>query len=772
MRAALCIGVLAISGAASDPPALNITRISIAESQILIEFNRPVVPLGRMERAAEELPITIEPRVACNWRWINTQALACNLDARDYLKPAHEYHITVEPGIQAIDGATTSGTVTRSRVTRLPEVSWVWLRTWIHPGVPVFYAQFNQPVSRDSVEASLYLEVAGLDDPVAVTAEPDPDDERPPLYLAPMEWEESETPWLAGEGNMALPAAGREARNIWIVKPSRELPPGRRAVLHTRAGLMSALGPVTGRERREISRTVTFGEFRFLGVSCRNNEGDGIRFLPDGSIVRLYWYATARGSRGEGRVVVTKEEALCNPLAGVSLTFSAPVLPSQIARGVGFAPGLAGSREDYDPWAQVRDYSRLGWGGGSNKFEVNLPERLQAFQEYRVSSLSPAGDDVTLPTGIRDEFGRPLAEAFDVTFMTDHRKPDYKLVHSDAVLESGVDSELPLYVTNLEEVRLNYRLLNPNGAKIGLSRVVKPPTVEDVSFGLPLGLREMIEGDSGAVLGRIRTVPPTRPDSDRWDYFAQVTPYQVHVKAGHYNTLVWVTSLRTGRVVRGAEVEIRGGSFAGMFRGRHRTSPLAGPERTNRRGVALLPGTAALDPELETFRWCGRHRPACERLFVFVYGREGMAMLPLNPSFLARSSEASRWQVRTRQQRRHGHFRAWGTTAQGIYRAGDTIQYKFYVRDQDVRTLVASESDTYTLQIQDPAGNAIHEVKDIRLNRFGAAHGEYSVPDTALMGWYQFVLSADFTDIDWRPMRVLVTDFTPAPVPGEQRVEW
>ena len=763
MRTALFIGVLVIAGAASDPRALNITRISIAESQILIEFDRPVVPLGRMERAAEELPITIEPQVQCKWRWISTQALACNLDARDYLKPAHEYVITVEPGIEAMDGATTSETVTRSRVTQLPEVSWAWLRTWIHPGVPVFYTQFNQPVARASVEASLYLEIAGLDDPVAVTAEPDPDDERPPLYLAPVEREEGETHSLAGEGNMAPPAAGREARNVWIVKPSRELPPGRRAVLHVRAGLMSALGPVTGRERREISRTVTFGEFRFLGVSCRNNEGNGIRFLPDGSIVRLYRYATARGSRGEGRVVVTKEEALCNPLAGVSLTFSAPVLPSQIARGVRFAPGLAGKRKDYDPWEQVRDYSRLGWRSGSDRFEVNLPERLQAFQEYRVTSLPPAGGEASLPTGIRDEFGRPLAEAFDVTIMTDHRKPDYKLVHGDAVLETGLDSELPLYVTNLEEVQLNYRLLNQDGARIGLSRVVKPPQVEDVSFSLPLGLRQMVQGDSGVVMGRIRTVPPTRPDRRRWDYFAQVTPYQVHVKAGHYNTLVWVTSLSTGKAVRGAEVEIRGGSFAGMFRGRHRTSPLAGPQRTNRRGVVMLSGTAALDPELETFQWCGRHRPACERLFVFVYGREGMAMLPLDPSFLARSSEASRWQVRTRQQRRHGHFRAWGTTAQGIYRAGDTIQYKFYVRDQDVRTLVASESDTYTLQIQDPAGNAVHEVKDIRLNRFGAAHGEYPVPETALMGWYQFVLSADFTDIDWRPMRVLVTDFTPAP---------
>ena len=73
---------------------LKSRAISIGESQILIEFNRPVVPLGRMERKAEELPITVEPQANCNWRWLSTQALACNLDQKDYLKPAHEYVVT------------------------------------------------------------------------------------------------------------------------------------------------------------------------------------------------------------------------------------------------------------------------------------------------------------------------------------------------------------------------------------------------------------------------------------------------------------------------------------------------------------------------------------------------------------------------------------------------------------------------------------------------------------------------------------------------------
>ena len=747
-RVALCIVAAFIAGAAYDTPALKITQISIADSQILIEFNRPVVPLGRMERKAEELPITITPEVDCHWRWVGTQALACNLDANDYLKPAREYVVTVEPGIRTMDGATIAEAVTRSRVTQLPQVSWAWVRTWMHPGVPVFHTRFNQPVTRESVESSVYLMVAGLDRPVAMVAEPDPNDRRAPVYP------ESVDPATATEG--------QQARDVWWVKPATELPPGRTAVMNAGAGLASALGPMPGEERSNLSLAVTFDEFRFEGVSCRNNARERIRYLPDGSTVRVDRVPGRGGRAREQLVPVARERAMCNPLERVSLTFSSPVLPSQIARGAAFAPSLAGRREDYDPWAQVRDYSSL-YGDGSQKTNVYLPERLQAFQEYRVTSLPPRAGGTDLPTRIKDEFGRPLAGDFDVTFMTDHRRPDYKLLHSDAVLESGVDSEVPLYVTNLEEVRLPYRLLNRDGGRTGLAQLIDPPAVEDVAFALPAGVREMIQADSGVVLGRIRATPRVRPDSPAWDYFWQVTPYQVHVKAGHYNTLVWVTGLSNGKAVRGADVSIVQGTYSRVVGSHASPRRVAGPVRTSRRGVATLPGLESLDPELETFGWCRRHDPDCERLFVLVEGRGGMGLLPLDRSFLARASEASRWQVRTRQQRRYGHVRAWGTTAQGIYRAGDTMQYKLYVRDQDVRTLVAPKSATYTLRIQDPSGNTVHEVREIRLNRFGAAHGEYTVPETAVMGWYGFVLSADFTDFEWRPMRVLVTDFTPAP---------
>ncbi len=832
---AFCLVAALIAGAASEPPALAVTRISIAESQILIQFNRAVAPLGRMERAAEELPITIEPQVNCHWRWISAAALACNLSQGDWLKPAHEYAVTVAPGIRAMDGATTSQTVTRSRVMDLPEVARVLVQTWTSPGTPVFRVLFNQPVTRESVAASLRLGVEGWPGPVAVKVEPYEHDERGPVAVAA-----TMNPQASGGGaNSQQPPGKRkkassgpsaedlaeaapqlqEARWIWMATPVRELPLDRRTWLHARPGLVSALGPLPGAGQENLHSAKTFDEFRFVGVKCGNNNDEPILFRPDGRVVSL---AAARFS-GAARVFITPggpvvrnlappqagrmapyqvtgQRAMCNPLAPVYLRFTTPVFSSQIARGVAFTPDLAGGREDYDPWAQLRDYSSLFMRNAEQAFDLRLPERLKAFQEYRIASRAQTPLDGAGQTGIRDQFGRLLDSEIDLSFRTSHRLPEYRLPHRDAVLEAGTDSEQPLYATNLSKAQLNYALLNKDGAQTRLSRAIAIPPVEDVSFAVPLGVRAMLQGGSGALLGNVRGEPLFAIDSRKFNpfgrplpagdwrplaetlglepdqaieawrnqnslYFTQVTPYQVHAKAGHYNTLVWVTRLRTGQPVRGAEVRILRSNLLRLFDPEEKRESLAEPARTNRRGVAMLPGLEALDPGLETFDYCLRERyhPDCERLFVLVKGREGMALLPFMDSFLARIYRASSGNVWGAQRKRYGHMRAWGTTAQGIYRAGDTIHYKFYVRNEDVRRLRPSEAAHYTLRIEDPAGKTVHELGDIKLNEFGAAHGSYAVPQTAVAGWYRFILEASFTDLEWRPMRVLVSDFTPAP---------
>ena len=85
--------------------ALKITRITPSGvdvppgRQIVFEFDRPVVPLGRMERSDSEIPVSIEPALSCQWRWLNSSNLACQLDEQHAMAPSTRYNITVRPEI-------------------------------------------------------------------------------------------------------------------------------------------------------------------------------------------------------------------------------------------------------------------------------------------------------------------------------------------------------------------------------------------------------------------------------------------------------------------------------------------------------------------------------------------------------------------------------------------------------------------------------------------------------------------------------------------------
>ena len=631
-----------------------------------------------------------------------------------------------------MDGATTADTVVVEFTTARPTVSYTYFTTWRHPGVPVMLVAFNQWVTKASVESSARFAILGGDRETRVRAVADSDDLALPLDTEP------------GPGG----DAPDEARREWYVAPVDELPLDSDVALHFEAGLASTHGPERGAARRNVVRFQTFPEFQFLGVRCTDNQHEEVLIAPGAT---------------------NTPPARCDPLGPISLSFSAPVLASEIKREIVIDPDLAGGRDDYDPWARRRDRTRIGQARRDDEtYNIPLPERLQAFQRYEVHSRRSILERLAAwwsdgpETNIRDEFGRPLAKAVDLTFWTDHRRADFKLTHRDAVLESAIDSEVPLYVTNLDAVHIDYRRLGETKTLDGLPRSLRPADVDDVSFAIPLGVREMTGGETGAVYGRLSSTSPSvvkSPPQHR--FFAQVTPYQVHAKFGHFNTLVWVKDLASGEPVANAGVAIYRDELSDLGE----PPADAASARTDAQGTALLPGAKTLDPERETFGWRCRKQDQddCERLFVRVDGERGMALLPLAADYRVDVGRASKYRIRPAPKPEHGHIRAWGATAQGVYRAGDVVDYKIYVRDQNNEQFVPAKTDGYTLELVDPTGKTVHQVENIVLNEFGALHGEYAVPETGVMGWHRFVLKAEYAGKrTWRPMRVLITDFTPS----------
>lgn len=746
-----------------------------AERQIVITFNRPVVPLGRMERTKEEIPVTLSPAVDCEWRWLNTTSLACQLTEKAALDKATKYDLTINPGIKAEDGATLAEAYKQTFITQRADIDYTSFKTWRSPSMPVVRVVLTQPVTKSTIARALTM--FDGERLVKVSAAADPDDSQAPSYVPfGKGWLYMGKQPVRKSDDQLTAKDGEEARRVWLIQPVTELPLNTTIALKLSAGLVSALGPEPSVAARDVVSFDTYPELAWLGVRCRDNSNTEILIAP--------------GEKYGDRK--------CDPMSAISLSFSAPVQRSQVKAQVDFLPILGTKDNQDDVWGDMSyEYSHLGTAHTIGRtYEVSLPYGLKAAQEYTatvkgqqlgmfarawhwVKSLF-----VTMPeTDLEDEFARKLAKPVSVTFATDHRKPNFELDHHEAVLEKGTDSEVPLYVNNLDKVTFDYRSVTSKAAAADKKTEQTPPKVQDIQFAVPFGVRAALGGKSGAVYGHMDTEPNVDKGSDtQYRLFAIVTPWQLHVKIGHFSTLVWVTDMATGAPVKQAKVTLYKDAIATLSA----PNETLATATTDNDGIAKLPGTEKLDPQLDLDNgW----DDGSSKIFARVDKGDDMALMPLNNDFSIDTWRASNENIYPTNKRKYGHIHSWGTTAQGIYRAGDTIQYKFYVRDQNDRTLVPAPKAGYKLEIVDPMDNVVDTVDDLSLNDFGAYAGEFKVAKDAPVGWYNFRLTGKFVKSDdnaddnnndndgndgndgennnkvatWYPLKVLVSDFTPVP---------
>ncbi len=518
-----------------------------------------------------------------------------------------------------------------------------------------------------------------------------------------------------------------EPERHWRVRPARELPPGSTAHLTAEKGLTSMEGPLPVQENNRVVSISTFPAHAFLGIRCYDNQDEEITIRP----------SDALPSRP------------CNPMNSVEVLFAAPIVKEVLRDHLKLEPDLAGGREDYDPWDAVYSYSRLEWPRSEGEvYSTRLPELLRARSTYRIQAEGGA---------LLDEFGRPLPQDIDFVFTTSDRPPRAGLTHPISTLEKNIDTRVPIVVTNLEGLDFQVEGLTADGL-FTANEAIELPDAPNVAFRHPLPSREWLKGRSGALFANVLTRPPTVSYENR--LFTQVTPFAVHTKLGHQNTAVWVTDMATGLPVEGASVFIYRTEPESALRER---APLSSAV-TDAAGVALLAGQAELNPLLETQRWNSlTHSGDGESFFVSVEKEGELALAPLSSDFWVYIEGANNTWIPSYTRTRYGHVRAWGTTAQGVYRLGDTIQYKLYVRDQDNERFVKAPKGSYHLQVLDPMEKVVHEETDVELNDFGALDGELRVAESGAVGWYRFQLQSSFYNETWEPLRVLVADFTPAP---------
>jgi len=713
-------------------------QVAAAGRQIVVTFDRPVKTIGDLSVAPGQSPVSVSPGVACQWHWLDPRSLACELNDKNALVSATRYTVTVAPGIKSQDGAVLESEYVWSFTTERPAVTQYSFKTWQSPGMPVIRLVFNQAVVQETVQSTLHF-----GSQKSVVATPDPYD-REVFYVLP----------LPGEpGALVLPhgtpPAKSEARRVWLVSPIQELRAKTTVQLKVTPGLQGYQGPLLGTEHRTVVSFDTFPEFRFLGVRCMT-----------GANSHLIAASTPK-----------EQQPACNPFGTVSLVFSAPVIAPEVKDHLVLIPDLLNGRTDYDPWQNVYPRSYLGSPHKRGaEYTVEIPEYLRAFQSYNIASLK----------GIQDEFGRTLTGPAAMEFRTDHRPPRLKVTHPVAVLEKNAPTSMPLFVTNLTDIDIYYRKITSADSAMGQHFNQPIDRVWDTAYAIPARIRDLLEGHSGVVTGYFDPHPSSisvdgyryfdeaeepgvpRGKTDR-DFFAEVTPFQVHTKIGAYNTLVWVTSLDKGAPVAKARVRVIRNSFQGLTG----NEPVLAEGVTNKDGLALLPGRKELERDYNP------PRDVREPLMVRVDLGGDLALLPLDQTFLVDLYRASRGTIWSGSDygNERSHIHTWGTTAQGVYKLGDTVQYKLYVRDQNNLSLAPVENKSgFELSIVDPTGKVVHTESNVTLSEFGGYSGSFHVPLAGAVGWYEFNLKGPCglqcpgrgAGV-WNPMRVLVADFTPAP---------
>ena len=128
------------------------------DTQILVVFNRPVVPLtGIDDQANLPTPVTIEPAVEGEGRWLNTSVYS--FQPATAFAGATEYTVTVD-GVTAIDGSTLTGPVQFTFTTAAPiVVDATPTGAQIRPDA-VVTVNFSQPMDREGTEAAFSLTAA------------------------------------------------------------------------------------------------------------------------------------------------------------------------------------------------------------------------------------------------------------------------------------------------------------------------------------------------------------------------------------------------------------------------------------------------------------------------------------------------------------------------------------------------------------------------------------------------------------------------------------
>ena len=248
------------------------------------------------------------------------------------------------------------------------------------------------------------------------------------------------------------------------------------------------------------------------------------------------------------------------------------------------------------------------------------------------------------------------------------------------------------------------------------------------AFSLPLTFRS--DKESGAAL-LIRLLDPQRHDKPAGaSQLFRLTDLGLTYKFGNQGLLLWVTSLKTGSPVAGAQIL--------AFTKDMKVFPLG---KTNPDGVLTfgkqeLPGLS--------LRQTGSFNPVQELVdhnqFAFL-----MAGTADDVSFIAVQPQGNLtpegvWQTQAGQDLKNR--RGFVFTDRGVYRPGEKVSFKGTIREYQDGAIAPPGPGTYRFSITSPKGEEIFS-QDATLSDFGSAWGEVVIQPHLPRGTYTLALKLD-----------------------------
>lgn len=538
---------------------------SVADvQQLSVTFNKPVVPLGDYEKLAKDFQFSVVPKVACQWRWLNSSTIACQLNTP--LPPSTSYKIIVPAGIKALDGTSLKTEKSETFTTLVWEVVTSNL-DWAGPDLPLIYLTFNQSMNLSSLQKSTKsscgkVNVAAID--AAKGEEFDVDERRTYLFSA-------------------APGIGL-AKNCEVTIPGTAL---------------SATGSVPASDYE--FKFITYPDFKVTSIVCSDN-----------SIQQKSIQSSTSSIEG------------CSPDAGVTFGLTTPTTGKNLSGSIKTSPEFGWSAGGDGSPAYYKQYPDLEYtsiylrspmvGAGAHTVKLGglkdrFNRKLVGLNSFTIKTSSfppilqlPEGFGVLEKDGPH-QLGFAGVNTKNVTLRYIHSKDprDVKMWSSYRLCDSWdqeANSKAFIFENRLKTavIETGATLNVPFSAPIDFDKIAN-----DFKYGMFVGMMRSATDNTGG---------PFKAHKVCSSIFTVVTDLGLMAKVGFYSSGIWVHSIKSGEPVKGVKVGLYSDT-ATIFEG-----------TTDSGGFLDVPGAQLWDPERSKFDY------GAQKLYVIAETKNDFSVLP------------------------------------------------------------------------------------------------------------------------------------------------